>query len=132
MAELEKLTPQEAYVEGRLMGLSELVSILKDSMESSEGEAGASSAVFKSIVLHISNEMDSIIGELKGQHGETHPVLRAAEKRVAQIEQHAEKIASAPLAKAPQALKKPIDMSDDLMKSLQALREENAVETEEK
>ena len=133
MAEIEKLTPQEAYVEGRLMGLSELVSILKDSMESSEGGAGeASGAVFKSIVLHISNEMDSIIGELKGQHGETHPVLKQAEKRVAQIEQHAEKVAAAPPAKAPAALKKPLDMSDDLMKSLQALRAENEVETEEK
>jgi hypothetical protein len=123
MAEIEKLTPQEAYIEGRLMGLSELVSILKDSMESPEG--GAPSAVFKSIVLHISNEMDSIIGELKGQHGETHPVLRAAEKKVAQIEQHAERVASAPPAKAPQALKKSLDASDDLMKSLQAFRETN-------
>lgn len=136
MTEIEKLTPQEAYVEGRLMGLSELVSILKDSMESSESEAsgagGATSAVFKSIVLHISNEMDSIISELKDQHGEAHPALRAAEKKVAQIEQHAERVAAAPPAKAPQALKKPVDMSDDLMKSLQALREENEVEPEEK
>ncbi|MEM0475907.1 MAG: hypothetical protein QW343_03880 [Candidatus Norongarragalinales archaeon] len=123
MTEIEKLTPQEAYIEGRLMGLSELISILKDSMESPEGEA--SNAIFKSIVLHISNEMDSIISELKGAHGEAHPVLRAAEKKAAQIEQHAERVAAASPAKAPQALKKPLDVSDDLMKSLQALREES-------
>lgn len=132
MTEIDKLTPQEAYVEGRLMGLSELVSILKDSVDSEGGTSGASNAVFKSIVLHISSEMDSIIGELKGQHGETHPVLKQAEKRVVQIEQHAEKIVAAPQVKAPAALKKPLDMSDDLMKSLQALRAENKVETEEK
>lgn len=125
---LAELSPTEAYLEGRLLGLSELIDILRDSLES--GGEPASSAVIKSIVLHISNEMDSIIVEMKKLHGEEHPVLKQAERKTVVIEKEARKIepATTPPAQATAALKKNVEAADDLMKSLMELREKGGSE----
>ena len=123
---VEKMTPNEAYLEGRLLGLSELIGILKDSLE---GEGAAKSPVIKSIVLHISNEMDSIISELKVKHGE-HPVLKQAEQTKEELKATAEKVAEVQPPQAQEALKKSVTTTDDLMKSLAALRQKTS-ETKE-
>jgi len=119
---------REAYLEGRLMGLNELITILKDAVESPEP---ASAEIVRSITEHISNEMNEIVGELREQHGETHPLVRETEKAIKTVEKHAVEAEKKP-AQAPQALKKSVETSDDLMKSLMALREKTMKEEEKK
>lgn len=121
MADLEEQSKRQAHVEGRLIGLSQLVSVLSEAMES-ENE---SPALLKSIVLHISNETESIIGELKGTHGEDHPALVSAQKKAETLTKKVEK--SQP---EPETLKKHVEAADELMKNLVALREEASEEKE--
>lgn len=52
-----------AYLEGRLVGLSELIKILKELVEREPQPESAS--IVRTIVEHISSEMDSIMGTLK-------------------------------------------------------------------
>lgn len=116
-------TPKEAYVEGRLMGLNQLISILKDAMETSEKID--SSVLVKSIVQHISGEMESILDEVHGSH----PPERIAplmEKHEA-AQKHVEAAEDVTQKKAPEVLKKNVEAADELMKSLLALREQNKV-----
>ncbi len=114
-------TPKEAYVEGRLLGLSELVSLLKEAMEEDEDHAAA---ITKSIVQHISNETNSILDDVHGQH----PTDAAA------LQKHQDALTSSlrktiqtvdkksPEEAGPQ-VRKSVDAADELMKKLMALRE---------
>ncbi|MCX6767727.1 MAG: hypothetical protein NTY90_03295 [Candidatus Micrarchaeota archaeon] len=116
---VEDESSHEAYLRGRLLGLNELVIILKDAMET--GETGA---IVRSIVDHISAEMDSIIDDLKEAHGSSHPVLRAAESKVAAFVRETK-------GEEPEvALQKQIATADVLLKNLMALQKK-AVEGKE-
>ncbi|MBI5036932.1 hypothetical protein HZC09_06355 [Candidatus Micrarchaeota archaeon] len=114
-------TPKEAYIEGRLMGLNELISILKDSMES--GEKIDSSLMVKSVVQHISGEMESILDDVHGSH----PPEKLAQimEKHEQAKKEAEKVETVTSKKAPEALRKNVEAADELMKNLMALREQN-------
>ena len=107
----------QAYIEGRLLGLSQLISVLKEAMDAEENSGAP--ILLKSIVLHISSEMDSILADLKREHGD-HPAIAAAEKQVAAMTQAA---ASKPGMQQATA-KKHVEAADDLMKNLLALREQ--------
>ncbi len=111
----EEETSHEAYLKGRLLGLNELIMILKDAMES--GETGT---IVRSIVEHISSEMQSIIEELKAAHGPDHPVLRVAEAKSAAVAR--ETRGDTPEA----ALEKQIATADVLLKNLMALQKKAA------
>ncbi len=119
MASFEEQAQHQAYVEGRLLGLSQLIAVLKEAMEAEE--SAGSPMLLKSVVLHISNEMDSIISDLKEEHGKSHPAIVSAEKQAASISRAAEK----PNA-TPASMKKHVEAADDLMKNLLALREQEA------
>jgi len=125
MAE-EDLALKEAYLEGRLLGLNELIGILKDSMD----EEGASkSAIFKSLILHISNEMDSILTDMKVAHGASHPVIKEAVAATKAMAKEAKKIEEeAPAEEVAPVVKKNVEIADDLMKNLMALREKTGGE----
>jgi len=118
-------TPKEAYVEGRLLGLSELVSLLKEAMEEDEDHAVA---ITKSIVQHISNETNSILDDVHGQHpAETAAALQkhqdALTSSLRKTIQTVEK--KSPEEAAPQ-VRKSVDAADELMKKLMALREQES------
>lgn len=115
--EIEERTPKEAYLYGRLLGLNELVGILKDSMESEEN---SSAQIVHSVVAHIADEMDSIIDDMKGVHGERHPILLKAEKEVRKMAD--KKPAASEDGGIPEELKDDVDNADDLMKSLMDLK----------
>jgi hypothetical protein len=115
--EIHDMNSQEAYLEGRLLGLNELISILKDAMQSDKIDQGL---LVKSIVLHISNEMGSILNELKEEHGE-HPVFQKAEKQTEKM--NAEATEGVKDEKAVETLKKNVNVADDLMKNLLSLKE---------
>ncbi|PIO05848.1 hypothetical protein COT29_03910 [Candidatus Micrarchaeota archaeon CG08_land_8_20_14_0_20_59_11] len=119
----EDATPREAYIRGRLEGLNELISILKDAVTGDKPVEP--NTVVKTIVLHISNEMEEIVGEMKEQHGESHPVLRKAKAESDRMEREAKAIEPEHEAEdiAPM-VKKNVESADDLMKSLMAMREE--------
>ncbi|NYZ75307.1 hypothetical protein H0O03_03540 [Candidatus Micrarchaeota archaeon] len=121
MAEEEDLALKEAYLEGRLLGLNELIGILKDAMD----EEGANqTAIFKSLVLHISSEMDSILTELKVAHGASHPVIKEAVAATKAMAKEAAKIPEdQPAEEVTPVVKKNVEIADDLMKNLMALRE---------
>lgn len=114
-------TPKEAYIEGRLMGLNELISILKDSMES--GEKVDSSLMVKSVVQHISGEMEAILDDVHGSHPQERmaPIM----EQHAEVKKQAEKAETVTVKKAPEALRKNVEAADELMKNLMALREQN-------
>ena len=95
-------TPKEAYIEGRLMGLNELISILKDSME--ETQKLDSSVIVKSIVNHISGEMGEILDEVHGSHPAKAMALLIDKHE--EVQKHAESLEDIKPAKAPEALKK--------------------------
>ncbi len=110
----EDQSAHEAYLEGRLIGLNELILILKDTMES----GGDTSGVVKSIVDHISNEMAAILEEMKEAHGETHPTIRAAESKVASVNKAAAR------AEPDEALRMQVANADALLKNLMALQKQ--------
>ncbi|MFA6049293.1 MAG: hypothetical protein WC792_05120 [Candidatus Micrarchaeia archaeon] len=124
MASYEEQASRQAYVEGRLLGLSQLISVLKEAMDAEENSGAP--FLLKSIVMHISSEMDSILADLKREHGE-HPAIMSAEKQVAAMSQAA--AASKP-GMQQAAAKKHVEAADDLMKNLLALREQEATQGE--
>lgn len=108
-------TSHEAYLKGRLLGLNELIKILKDAMES--GESGG---ITKSIVEHIASEMDSIIDEMKEAHGAAHPVLKTAAAKSLALSKEIS-------GEEPEAaLEKQIAGADVLLKNLMALQKKEA------
>ncbi len=117
------MTPEEAYLEGRLIGLSELVSILSDAMKD---EGATQGALVKSIVTHISSEMNAILEEMKEQHA-GHPVLKEAAAAVKSMASEAKKVEKEPEKAAP-VMKKNVEVAEDLMKNLMALKEKSEEE----
>ena len=115
------MTPQDAYLEGRLIGLNELVGILSDAMK----DEGASQGVLvKSIVTHISNEMTAILNEMKVQHG-AHPVIKEAAAATKTMAVEAKKIKE---EQAAPVLRKNVEVAEDLMRNLMALKEKGEEE----
>ncbi len=130
MAELNNLSSNEAYLEGRLLGLNQLISLLRDAYE--VDDAGSSRAIVRSIVEHISSEMDVIIDELKEIHGSGHPALKQAEKKQVVMAKEVKKASASGAGdeKVSESLKKNVDTADDLMKSLMELREKGVTASE--
>jgi hypothetical protein len=108
---MDDAASRSAYIEGRLKGLNELVGILKDSMDSAD--ALSSMAINRTIVSHISREVESIIADLEERHGE-HPVLSDAQARQKTLA----KSASSPKEITIPLMKKQVDAADELMRSL--------------
>jgi len=131
--EMDELTKKEAYIEGRLLGLNELIKILKDAVD--EKEPMQMNALVKSIIEHIAGEMEEIIDDMKGIHKERgnkpSPFLRSAENKVQGIADAAKKIEKKSAEAAPEELKKHVEVADDLMKNLMALREKTEAKEEE-
>ncbi len=109
----EPQTAREAYLEGRLIGLAELVTILKETMEAGETDV---EAIIRSVVEHINNEMMSILTELADAHGEKHPAIMSAQKATNLMAKDATKGAS------DEALKRQVASADVLLKNLMALQ----------
>ena len=112
---MDEEDPKKAYMEGRLRGLAELISILKETLDSSD--APASSVLLKSIVSHVSKEVDSILADFEERHGE-HPLLEKAQ------DMHADLSKAASSRKEPTLsdMKKQVDVADDLMKNLMTFK----------
>ncbi len=106
MAEDDKESAKEAYLRGRLLGLNELIRVLKETLSSGEGELS------KSIVEHVSNEMEEIIDELRGV---------APKADIRKIEEKHEELKKAS-EKTPELNKENVRKADDLMKSLMDLQ----------
>ncbi len=94
---------REAYLRGRLEGLNELIGVLKEAMSE-----GGSEALEKSMVEHISSELEEMIGEFKGAIPEKQ--LRKVSEQHEELKKAAEE--SQPLSKAH------VKKADELMKSL--------------
>lgn len=106
----EERSATEAYLEGRLIGLNQLVSILKESLQDEESSPATT---IKSIVEHISDEMQSILDEMSETHGEKHPVISNAIKKTNTVNKE--------VAKQPdeqEALKKQVVSTDQILKNL--------------
>ena len=127
MPEYEGLTPKDAYIEGRLLGLNELIKLLKDAVEA--GGDATSSALVKSVVLHISNEMESVLVVLREKHGADHPAVQKAEEQHSQVKAQAVKLQE----KEPlpdQEVKEQVQAADDLMSNLISIKEKPVEEAE--
>jgi len=114
---MEDTVSKSAYIEGRLKGLNELVGILKDSMESPDTLSSVS--INKTIIRHISAEVESILADLQEHHGE-HPTLaeaQVAQKSLAKAAAPASKEISIPM------MKKQVDAADELMQSLSQFKQ---------
>ncbi|PIT85675.1 hypothetical protein COU36_01890 [Candidatus Micrarchaeota archaeon CG10_big_fil_rev_8_21_14_0_10_59_7] len=119
----EDATPREAYIRGRLEGLNELIGILKDAVNTDKPIEP--NTIVKTIVLHISGEMDEIVSQMKDEHGESHPVLKKAKEESERMEKEANEIKpEQEAADVAPMVKKNVESADDLMKSLMAMREE--------
>ncbi len=116
-------TPKEAYVEGRLLGLSELVSLLKEAMDEEEDH---SAAITKSIVQHISNETNSILDDVHGQHPPeaARQLQQHQDALVANLKKTMQTVDKKSAEDAAPQLRKNVDAADELMKKLMALREQ--------
>ncbi|MEM4254816.1 MAG: hypothetical protein QXR53_00605 [Candidatus Norongarragalinales archaeon] len=99
----EDETARDAYLRGRLEGLNELIGVLKEAL--SGGEVGA---LEKSMVEHISGELEEIIDELEGSVPERQ--LRKVSEQHEEFKKAAEE--SKPLNKEH------VKKADELMKSL--------------
>ena len=123
----DALSPKEAYLQGRLIGLNELIRILREAVE--EEEKLEMNGLARSLVEHIASEMDEIIEEVRGVHverRETPPAeLKKAEAQVDRMQAAAKAIERKPPEQAPKELKRHVEAADDLMKNLMALREES-------
>ena len=118
---MEDTVTKTAHIEGRLKGLNELVWILKDTMDSQD--AMTSSTVLKSIVSHISHEVESIIADLEGENsGDKHPALAEASKQ----QQGLEQAASSPKEITIPLMKKQVETADALMKNLSEFRKQRS------
>ncbi len=114
-------TPKEAYVEGRLLGLSELVSLLKEAMEEDQDHAVA---ITKSIVQHISNETNSILDDVHGQHpADAASLQKHQEALAANLRKTIQTVDKKTAEEAGPQVRKSVDAADELMKKLMALRE---------
>ncbi len=103
----------ESYIKGRLMGLSQLVSILKDIISSEQPAGGAQ--VIRSIVLHISDEMDSILEDMKATHGEAIAPISQKNREIK------EQIKATPQP-SHEEVAKHVEAADTLMKQLVELK----------
>lgn len=112
-----------AYIQGRLLGLSELVSILKEASENSK-DVASSPLLIKTLISHIASEMDEIISEMKIEHGEGHPVIKKAEKAQSLMEKDAGKSEKKPSSEVGQSFKKHVENADELMKNLVDLQKQ--------
>ncbi|MFH1199865.1 MAG: hypothetical protein V1708_02250 [Candidatus Micrarchaeota archaeon] len=124
------LSSKEAYIEGRLEGLNELVKILSEAV--TQDEQVQMNTLARSLIEHIASEMDEIIDEVKGVHVErrqTPPVeIKRAEAQVDRMQAAAKSIGNKTPEQAPKELKRHVEAADDLMKNLMALREERGGE----
>ena len=106
---------KSSYIEGRLKGLAELVTILKETIESEESPS--SPILLRSIVSHISKEVESILAEYEGHD---HPLLADA----AEAQKTLEKAASSKKAPTMPEMKKEVDAADELMKNLVSFKKQ--------
>ncbi|OIO25372.1 hypothetical protein COX85_00570 [Candidatus Micrarchaeota archaeon CG_4_10_14_0_2_um_filter_55_9] len=119
----EEQTPKEAYLEGRLLGLNRLITILKQAMTEDQ-----TTDIDEILVGHISNEMNAILDEMQIYHGEDHPVIIDAKKKARELPKPKKKKSpqeeeeAAP--KTPSELKKSVEGADELMQNLMALKEQ--------
>ena len=131
--EMDELTKKEAYIEGRLLGLNELIKILKDSVD--EKTPMQMNSLVKSIIEHIAGEMEEIIEDMRGIHKERgnrpSSILKNAENKVQTIADAAKKIEKKSAEAAPEELKKHVEVADDLMKNLMALRKKTETQESE-
>lgn len=128
----ENQTPKEAYLEGRLLGLNRLITILKEAMKEDQ-----TTDIDQILVGHIANEMNTILDEMQIHHGDDHPIIMEAKKKVEQLptpttkqepeekkeESKVEEKEEAPV-ETPSELKKSVDSADELMQSLMSLKKE--------
>lgn len=114
---MEETMSKSAYIEGRLKGLNELVDLLKESMASADTLSSAS--INKTIVSHISREVESIIADLEEHHGE-HPALSGAQEKQKTL---AKAVASEPKEISIPMMKKHVDAADELMHSLSEFKQ---------
>ncbi|HLD63257.1 MAG TPA: hypothetical protein VI875_05325 [Candidatus Norongarragalinales archaeon] len=95
-------TAREAYLRGRLEGLNELLAVLKEAISQ-----GGNEALEKSLVEHVSSELEGMISELKGV---------VPQGKMLEFEQKHEELKQAaeeqPLGKAH------VKKADELMQSL--------------
>ncbi|MBU1197576.1 hypothetical protein KJ765_03610 [Candidatus Micrarchaeota archaeon] len=121
------MTAKEAYLEGRIIGLHNLINVLKESVDSDDKVE--MTTIVKSMVNHIADEMDEIIKEMHNVHSEAGtevpPMLQDVQKKAAVIRREAPEIEENP-EEAPQQVKKHVNQSDDLMNSLMELRKKTA------
>lgn len=122
MDEGEDHTTHEAYIQGRLEGLNQLVLILKTAIE--EKPAPEAAGVVRSIVVHIAQEMESIITSMKEVHGEN-PIFTATAAKSRKMSGEAAKVESEG-APAEMALKKQVVATEELMKRLLELQKQTA------
>lgn len=120
MMEEEDHPKHEAYLEGRLEGLNQLVAILRDATE--DKASPEANSILRSIVVHISDETKSIIDNMKEVHGE-HPVIREATAATKKMAKEAAKVEQEQIEPAP-VLKKHVVATDELMKRLMDLQKQ--------
>lgn len=108
------MRPEEksAYLEGRLLGLNELIKILKELVEREPQPESAS--IVRTIVEHISGEMDSIMSTLKEE---------LPQKEAARIEKRVAEIAKAPEEKE---LAEHVSTAEDIMAAIMKAKKETA------
>ena len=109
---------REAYLKGRLLGLNDLIQVLKEALSKSSGE----NAISRTIVEHISNEVEDLLTELKA----TLPDKEL--KKIEKIEQKHEEFREAIEEKKEQGeaplTKDEVKKADELMKRLLDLKPE--------
>ncbi len=107
MAEFDSENAREAYLRGRLEGLNELISVLKESLDS-----GDNNALSKSLAGHIASELGGLIDELRGN---------APRVEIKKIEAKHEELRKAG-EKSPEVSKETVKKAEDLMQSLMAIK----------
>ncbi|MBI4360303.1 hypothetical protein HY572_00855 [Candidatus Micrarchaeota archaeon] len=118
--EPKSTTPKEAYIEGRLMGLNELVAVLKDAVKDQKADHAD---ITKSIVEHIARETHSIVQDVHGELSEEHAdkIAEQNEKFQKQTQATVQAVEKKP-DQAASAVKKNVETADALMKNLMALQ----------
>ena len=101
-----------AYLEGRLVGLSELIKILKELVEREPQPESAS--IVRTIVEHISSEMDSIMGTLKEELPQKE--VSRISKKVSEITKGAEE----------KELSEHVSTAEDIMAAIMKAKKEAA------
>ena len=117
---------REAYIEGRLQGLNQLITILKESMESD-----SQAPVGKIITSHMASEMQGVIKEMQALHEElgVKPGLelksaaRETEKLAAQARKIEERSSEVKPQEIQQHAEAHSESADDLMSNLTSLRQ---------